>query len=151
MEKSQVRRFDNSSACTWVQAATAGNHAAAVTPASQWGYGRDRHQRCDVTPAQPQTHHLGFTDMIQRNAREHRSFDPRPARRPLTSRRSISFASQACGFDVSRYINTIITRRAARQFRAVAPTDPTPNGQRWSRMRRWSNDRRKPIVGDTHA
>jgi hypothetical protein len=29
---------------------------------------------------------------------------------------------RACGFEISRYMSVVITRRAARQFRAVAPT-----------------------------
>jgi hypothetical protein len=35
---------------------------------------------------------------------------------------------RACGFEISRYMSVVIFRRAARQFRAVAPTDPLQTG-----------------------
>jgi hypothetical protein len=55
----------------------------------------------------------------------------------------------ACGFEVSRYMWGVITRRAARQFRAAAPTDPLQTGSGGPGIRRWSNDHRKLIDGDT--
>jgi hypothetical protein len=56
---------------------------------------------------------------------------------------------RACGFEVSRYMWGGIARRAARQFRAVAPTDPLQPGNGGPGIRRWSNDRWKLIDGDT--
>ena len=64
---------------------------------------------------------------------------------------AIHLLGRACGFEVSRYMWVVITRRAARQFRAVAPTDPLQTGSGGPGIRRWSNDHRKLIVGDTHA
>jgi hypothetical protein len=57
--------------------------------------------------------------------------------------------ARACGFEVSVTHVGSITRRAARQFRAVAPTDPLQTGSGGPGMRRWSNDHWKLIDGDT--
>jgi hypothetical protein len=45
-------------------------------------------------------------------------------------------------------MDEVINRRSARQFRAVAPTDPLQTGSGGPGIRRWSNDHRKPIDGD---
>ena len=46
---------------------------------------------------------------------------------------------RACGFEIWRYTSEVITRRAARQFRAVAPTDPLQTGSGGPGISRWSN------------